>query len=163
MSPGDSTVLFRALPERISLQPSERRLLRDFARKLSEELANGRPFACLITSDRELLRLNNHFLKHDYATDVLSFPSADEDTTLGDIAISAERAKSQANEFGHSQADELRILMLHGVLHLCGMDHETDHGEMARAELKWREALQLPATLIERTSPSARRTRRSQF
>ena len=53
---------------------------------------------------------------------------------LGDLAISAGRARAQAREFGHSTEDELRILMLHGVLHLLGMDHETDRGRMARAE-----------------------------
>ena len=58
----------------------------------------------------------------------------------------------QAREFGHSLSDEIRILMLHGVLHLLGMDHETDRGEMARAEARWRKKLNLPASLIARAS-----------
>ena len=69
----------------------------------------------------------------------------------GDIAISIDRARVQAAEHGHSVADELRILMLHGALHLAGMDHETDSGEMAQAELRWRKRLGLPGGLLERT------------
>ena len=90
-------------------------------------------FQCLITGDEELRRLNRQFLGKDYPTDVLSFPAGDDDM-LGEIAISAERAAEQAREFGHSVEDEIRILMLHGVLHLAGMDHERDRGAMARAE-----------------------------
>jgi probable rRNA maturation factor len=71
---------------------------------------------------------------------------------LGDIAISAARARAQARDFGHSTEDEIRILMLHGVLHLLGMDHETDAGVMARAEKRWRARLGLPNGLIDRTS-----------
>jgi probable rRNA maturation factor len=69
---------------------------------------------------------------------------------LGDLAISAARARAQAREFGHSTEDEVRLLMLHGVLHLLGMDHETDRGQMARAEKRWRKALGLANGLIER-------------
>ncbi len=68
------------------------------------------------------------------------------------MAISADRAEAQAVEFGHTRMDELRILMLHGLLHLAGMDHEHDSGEMARAERKWRAELNLPEPLIARTS-----------
>ena len=71
---------------------------------------------------------------------------------LGEIAISADRAAEQAREFGHSRLDEIRILMLHGVLHLLGMDHETDRGRMARAEARWRRKLDLPTGLIARAS-----------
>ena len=70
---------------------------------------------------------------------------------MGEIAISCGRAAEQAAGFGHSSEDEIRVLMLHGVLHLLGMDHETDRGRMARAEAKWRAALGLPGGLIERT------------
>jgi probable rRNA maturation factor len=89
------------------------------------------------------------FRGKDYATDVLSFPSG-RALPLGDLAISAARARAQAREFGHTTEDELRILMLHGVLHLLGMDHETDGGRIARAEGRWRRALGLPNGLIER-------------
>jgi probable rRNA maturation factor len=103
---------------------------------------------CLVTTDAELRRLNREFRGKDYGTDVLSFPSGDG----GEIAISWDRAEMQAGEMGHSVDDELRILMLHGLLHLTGMDHETDHGEMCNAESKWRKKLGLPAGLIERVS-----------
>jgi probable rRNA maturation factor len=83
---------------------------------------------------------------------VLSFPSAGSDAFLGEIAISFARAKQQAAEHSHSVTQEIEILMLHGVLHLLGMDHEADRGQMARAERKWRETLGLPAGLIERVS-----------
>jgi len=69
---------------------------------------------------------------------------------LGEIAISADRASAQAREYGHPIDAEIRILMLHGVLHLLGMDHETDSGQMARAEAEWRQRLALPAGLTER-------------
>jgi probable rRNA maturation factor len=66
------------------------------------------------------------------------------------MAISADRALEQATAFGHGVGDEIRILMLHGVLHLLGYDHETDNGEMARVEARWRKTLGLPLSLIER-------------
>ena len=124
------------------------RAVRLFARRLEREVAKGGRFDCLITGDAELRRLNLSFRGKDYATDVLSFPSAG--GHLGDLAISAMRARAQAREFGHSTEDELRILMLHGVLHLLGHDHETDAGRMARMERRWRRELGLPNGLIER-------------
>lgn len=114
------------------------------------EVADGRPFHCLITDDRELLRLNREFLQKDYATDVLSFPSGATSGFAGELAISVERAADQAAEFGHSLSEELSILMLHGILHLLGMDHEKDRGAMARLEKKWRKHFELPTGLIER-------------
>lgn len=99
-------------------------------------------------------RLNRQFRGKDATTDVLSFPSgngqARRPAPLGDIAISVARARAQAREFGHTTEQEVRVLMLHGVLHLLGMDHETDGGQMARAEQRWRERLGLPVGLIER-------------
>ena len=77
--------------------------------------------------------------------------------SIGEIAISIDRAAAQAKECGHSLADELRILMLHGALHLAGMDHESDSGEMARAEGRWRKKLGLPDGLIERAERTARK------
>ena len=102
-------------------------------------------------SDAELRRLNNTFLGHDYATDVLSFPALEGEESLGELAISAPRAKAQAAEFGHAIEAEIEILMLHGALHLLGHDHETDKGAMRRLESRWRQKLSLPAGLIERT------------
>ena len=69
---------------------------------------------------------------------------------LGSLAVSWQRAAAQAREYGHSLDSELRILMLHGILHLLGMDHETDRGRMARTESCWRARLRLPDGVIER-------------
>jgi len=145
MSPSDDLVSFRRAPAGLRRRP-----VREFAGALRAGVARRRDFECLITDDRELRRLNRQFRGADYATDVLSFPAATAES-LGAIAISADRAAQQAREFGHSRLDEIRILMLHGVLHLLGMDHETDRGAMARAEARWRRKLNLPAGLIART------------
>ncbi len=128
-----------------------RRGARVFAKRLESDVAGGRAFIGLITSDRELRRLNRDFRKQDYATDVLSFPSETRAGFLGEIAISFERARQQAAEHAHAVEREVEILMLHGVLHLLGMDHETDGGRMSRAERRWRASLGLPPGLIERT------------
>lgn len=150
MSPGDSTVLYRALPIQLKFNKQTQRTLAEFAHALSLSVASGRSFTCLITNDRALQRLNRQFRDHDYATDVLSFP-ADGEESVGDLAISVERAEMQAREFGHSLVDEVRILMLHGLLHLIGLDHESDRGQMARSERKWRLHFQLPGNLIARS------------
>ncbi len=118
--------------------------LESFAEVLCERVARGRDFHCRIANDAELQSLNKRFLGKDYPTDVLSFPSE------GDIAISLQRARAQAAEWNHSVEDEIRILLLHGVLHLQGMDHETDKGQMKRAEQRWRRKLGLPNTLVAR-------------
>ncbi len=122
----------------------------DFARTLQFHVADGRRFTTLISDDKELRRLNGQFLGNDYPTDVLSFPEEDGAGFLGELAISWQRAAEQAPEFGHEIGDEIKILMLHGLLHLLGMDHEKDRGKMARAEKRWRKELGLPAGLIER-------------
>lgn len=127
-----------------------RRLARTFAKRLEAELTRGRPFTCLITNDEELQRLNRDFRKQDHATDVLSFPSKQTLGFLGDIAISFQHARRQAAKYGHAVEQEIEILMLHGVLHLLGMDHEKDRGQMARVENRWRAALGLPRGLISR-------------
>ena len=127
----------------------KRRLLRSFWLDLAGRLAPGKDATCLITTDAALRSLNRRFRRKDAPTDVLSFPSSN--GTPGEIAISFDRAAEQAAELGHGVDQELRILMLHGLLHLGGMDHETDRGEMARAEARWRKRLGLPAGLIERS------------
>jgi probable rRNA maturation factor len=144
----DDPVSFRRTPAGLRRTP-----IKEFADTLRKRVARGREFHCLITDDRELRRLNRQFRGADYATDVLSFPSEEANGALGELAISAQRAAAQAREFGHSRLEEIRILMLHGVLHLLGMDHETDRGEMARAEARWRKKLNLPAGLIARVRP----------
>ena len=106
----------------------------------------------LVTGDAELRRLNRRFRRKDKPTDVLSFPAVpgiDRDFA-GDVAISATIAAENARLHGHSAADEVRILTLHGVLHLTGYDHERDNGTMARAESRLRRRLGLPVGLIER-------------
>src|SRR5207253_2628312 len=135
---------------RVPIPGIHRRALLSFAKRLEKEVAGGRPFCGLITSDDELRRLNRQFRKHDHATDVLSFPSLHGDDSLGEVAISFPRAGYQATAYGVPLEQEVEILMLHGVLHLLGMDHETDQGQMARAESKWRARLGLPTGLIER-------------
>lgn len=128
-----------------------RRELQKFALRLESEVAGGGSFCCLISSDERLQQLNREFCQADYPTDVLSFPSPSPDGALGDMAISAQRAAEQAAAYGHETHTELCVLMLHGVLHLLGHDHETDGGRMRRLETRWRKALGLPTGLIERT------------
>ncbi|MGD0498349.1 MAG: rRNA maturation RNase YbeY [Bryobacteraceae bacterium] len=145
-SPERSTVVFRRVPADVRPRAIER-----FARQLQAEVAGGRPFDCLITGDAEMKRLNRQFRGKDCPTDVLSFPSvAGLQACPGQIAISLARARAQARSFGHSTEDEVRILLLHGALHLVGMDHEADSGQMARAERRWRARLGLPGGLMER-------------
>jgi probable rRNA maturation factor len=117
--------------------------LRAFLTELVKRLSGRQAVTCLITTDAELRRLNRQFRGKNYATDVLSFPP-------DEMAISLDRAAAQAKDLGHSLDAELRILMLHGALHLRGMDHENDSGQMRRAEIRWRKRLGLPAGLIER-------------
>ncbi len=103
---------------------------------------------CLI-ADAEMARLNRTYRRKDYPTDVLSFPSDSLQTAgqgrgfLGDVAISPAVARRNAKEAGRALHDELRILILHGVLHLMGYDHEADHGEMERKERRLRRKLGL--------------------
>ena len=113
-------------------------------------IAPGCGFTVLITNDKELCRLNTVFLGKDSPTDVLSFPIEGDVNELGEMAISAQRARLQGMEFRHSVENEIAILMLHGLLHLQGLDHENDRGKMRRTEAKWRAALDLPHGLIER-------------
>ncbi len=145
MSGGHSTVLFHVPARGLS-----RRGLHEFANSVQDRVTAGRPFCCLIASDGELRDLNRQFRKKDHATDVLSFRSADRDGSLGELAISWDRARAQAAAYGHSAEEEVRILLLHGALHLAGFDHEKDRGEMARAERLWRKRLNLPNGLIAR-------------
>ncbi len=118
----------------------------------------------LVTGSAAVRSLNRAFRSHDKATDVLSFPSAlpskgSRKAVLlaGEIAISADIAVQNAMRLGHSAAEEIKILALHGMLHLAGFDHERDNGQMARKEEKLRRALRLPAALIERAGRMAQR------
>ena len=100
----------------------------------------------LISGNPRLRELNRRFRRKNKPTDVLSFPRP----SGGDIAISAQIARDNARLYGHSLADELKVLVLHGMLHLAGYDHETDNGRMARVEARLRTRLKLPASLIHR-------------
>ena len=107
----------------------------------------------LITSDAEIKRLNRTFRGKNKPTDILSFPAPAEVPELaGDLAVSIDTAARQADQYEHTLETEVRILILHGLLHLAGEDHETDQGEMAAREATLRRRFKLPATLIERAS-----------
>ena len=111
----------------------------------------------LLANDQTLRQLNKTFRGKNKPTDILSFPApaAFAKKHAGDLAISLETAARQAATHGHPLPDEIKILILHGLLHLAGEDHETDNGEMAAREANLRRELRLPTTLIERTtSPS---------
>jgi probable rRNA maturation factor len=120
--------------------------------------ARGEVTVALI-SDERMRTLNRAYRGKDYATDVLSFP-VDGKPFLGDIAIAAGVAQRQADEAGHPLATELRVLALHGLLHLLGYDHERDRGEMTRAEARLRQAAGLKEGLIERSRSSGRSQKR---
>jgi len=102
-----------------------------------------------IVSDARVRALNRKFRKKDKTTDVLSFP-AEEPGYLGDVVISSGVAARQARAARHSLATELRVLALHGLLHLLGYDHERDDGQMARLERRLRRQGGLQEGLIER-------------
>ncbi len=142
----DPLISYRRKP--VSLDVSG---LEAFAGVLRVRVARGREFHCRVTNDVEMALLNSRFRGKKETTDVLSFPSGERDP-LGDIAVSLGRARSQAREWGHSTEDEIRILLLHGLLHLMGHDHETDTGQMRRTEQRWRKKLGLPAGLITRAA-----------
>ena len=125
---------------------------RDFAKHATSSLpeATGKNLTIAFVSDRKMRQLNREFRGKDSTTDVLSFPDeADEfdfgetEENLGDIVISLEQAARQAEENNLSFELEIKQLILHGILHLCGYDHETDSGEMNQLELKLRDKLDI--------------------
>ncbi len=123
---------------RLALSP-----LKEFLERVREELRlNGREVSVCFVSDRVIARMNSHFRGKQGTTDVLSF-SSDCSDILGDIAISPETARRNARRFGRALPEELRVLILHGVLHLMGYDHETDRGQMDRIERRLRRRLGL--------------------
>ena len=113
-----------------------------------------------ITSNREIQLLNWRFRRKNRPTDVLTFPSA-VPYVAGDIAISLEIAAANADQLGHSMDTEVKILILHGMLHLAGYDHEIDDGEMEAKEAALRMQLKLPVGLIQRSQESAGGTRKN--
>jgi probable rRNA maturation factor len=114
----------------------------------------------LVTGSGEMRSLNHRFRGKNKPTDVLSFPSESSNNGrrapfAGEIAISAEIALDNARRLGHSGALEVKVLALHGILHLAGFDHERDNGEMASKEARLRRVLRLPLSLTERGGTSA--------
>jgi probable rRNA maturation factor len=113
--------------------------------------------AIALVSDARMRVLNRTYRHKDAVTDVLAFPAGGEpgaSSELGDIVIATGAARRQAREHGHRYADELRILALHGLLHLLGYDHHArnDHGRMGRMEARLRRQGGLPSSLIERAT-----------
>lgn len=136
--------------------------------RVAPRRAHGEMTIALV-SDARMRTLNRTFRGVDRPTDVLSFPAALATAAapaaalpvrrgalaaLGDVAIARGVAARQARAAGHSLATELRVLALHGLLHLLGFDHDTDDGRMARTEAKLRRAGRLPEGLIERARPA---------
>ena len=120
----------------------------------------------LITTDKKIRKLNRHYRGKNKPTDVLSFPAAQpkkpvrlSNRIAGDLAISIDMASRQALLLDHPLSTELKVLILHGLLHLAGYDHEADKGEMARRELVLRRKFRLPGGLIERTEEPGRDTK----
>ena len=177
MAPGDQR---RARPRLVVTVTDDRgRALRgtlaDWLTSVAPSSARGSVSVALVP-DARVQRLNRTYRGKDYATDVLSFPDQGppeggphergvpsdrggrlqpplklrRDLHLGDIVIARGVAKRQAREAGHPEWTELRVLALHGLLHLLGYDHETDTGEMARLEKRLRRKGRLREGLIER-------------
>jgi probable rRNA maturation factor len=136
--------------------PSSRRLAR-FLNEAQTAVRLRGTVTVLLTTDAAMRRLNRRFRGLNNATDVLSFPAASPvaGDVAGDLAISVPTALRQAIEQGHALSIEIKVLMLHGLLHLAGYDHESDAGRMARRERQLRARLGLPQGLIERTESKA--------
>lgn len=125
--------------------------LQRFARRAQEMAGVSGEVDILIAGNSRLQELNRRFRRKNKPTDVLSFPRPQG----GDIAISADIALENADRYGHAATDELKILVLHGMLHLAGYDHETDNGRMAKTEAELRSRLKLPASLIDRAGSAS--------
>ncbi|HEY0758636.1 MAG TPA: rRNA maturation RNase YbeY, partial [Acidisarcina sp.] len=130
-----------------------KRDLNRFLASAREALGLTGDFSVLLTGDERLRALNLQFRGKDKPTDVLSFPAMPEagNGQGGDLAISLETAAAQAAEHGHPLQMEVKILILHGLLHLAGYDHEHDQGQMRRREIRLRKQFDLPAGLVERS------------
>ena len=152
---GKQVIIFATTVDGVTTAALER-----FARR-AQKLARVRgEVDVLISGDDRLRELNHRYRGKKQPTDVLSFPRSN-GTGGGDIAISAEIACSNARVYCHSTADELKILVLHGMLHLAGHDHETDDGRMHKLEARLRSQLGLPASLIERAQSSRHRAQKT--
>ncbi len=121
---------------------------REFAEQALRAIDSTKQSVTIVfVSDAAIKKLNRQFRGKNYSTDVLSFPTKAEDfetdnqANLGEVVISVERAAAQAKENGLTFSNEVEQLILHGLLHLSGYDHETDNGEMSRLELRLRKKL----------------------
>jgi probable rRNA maturation factor len=129
-----------------------RRELNRFLRQAIEATELAGEVSVLLTGDEAIRKLNRQYRRKDSATDVLSFPAASTaDGIAGDLVISMETSLRQADERGHTLEMEIKLLLLHGLLHLAGYDHETDNGAMRRREIRLRRELGLSEGLIERS------------
>jgi probable rRNA maturation factor len=143
-----ATIMFERRTPRVSS-----RALEAFVRTAAQTAGLRGSVNVLIAGDSQIRRLNRRFRLKNTSTDVLSFPvSAPANGLAGDIAISIDSAARSARALGHSLQNELQILILHGILHLAGYDHESDCDEMSRKEAALRRKFSLPRTLIERAS-----------
>lgn len=136
-------IINRQRHQRIDREP-----YREFSEQALKAIrADKRDATIVFVSDTAIKTLNHRFRGKDSVTDVLSFPNhaeqfeTENESNLGEVVISVPRAAAQAKQNGLSFANEVRQLILHGLLHLCGHDHETDEGEMNRLELKLRKKL----------------------
>jgi probable rRNA maturation factor len=128
-----------------------RRELNRFLRQAIEATEVAGEVSVLLAGDEAIRKLNRQYRRKDSATDVLSFPAASTaEGIAGDLMISMETALRQAEERGHTLEMEIKLLLLHGLLHLAGYDHETDDGAMRRKEMRLRRELGLSEGLIER-------------
>ncbi len=131
------------------------RELRSFLRETAAAIPLDGKVSVLLTTDNAIAELNRQFRRKNKPTDVLSFPAAPiegvRNPLAGDLAVSVDTASRQAEEWGHSLLLEVKILLLHGLLHLAGFDHERDEGQMRRREGALRTHLGLPSSLVERT------------
>ena len=140
-------------------RPRRRELAR-FLREAIEVIGLGGEVSVLLTGDEAIRKLNRQYRHKDAATDVLSFPAAAiAEGIAGDLVISVETAVRQADERDHPLEMEIKLLLLHGLLHLAGYDHEADNGAMRRKEMRLRRELELSEGLIERAHPARSRQR----
>ena len=123
-----------------------------YLEKIQNELVKDGTVELIFVDDQEIKSLNKNFRQIDKITDVLSFPlDFMEGLPLGSIVINIQMAKQKAKEFGHSLEDEIALMFIHGLLHLIGYDHETDHGQMRQKEQELIEKFSLPKSLIIRS------------
>lgn len=156
--------LYLMTSQRPASSSSSAAALSRFATRVQRALGIDGEVSIAVTSSAEMQSLNRRFRRKNKPTDVLTFPAA-LPAAGGDIAISLEIAAANAKELGHPVATEVKVLILHGMLHLAGFDHEIDDGEMQQREADLRKKFKLPVGLIERThqagSPKTRGSRRA--